>query len=279
MCTSLWFARVEDRRGGKPKASSNSRVVGHCQCHNPSHFGRRRVARRSLQSTVAASSGVVARYLEDFQTTVGSGRGDEQAARDRLVHRAESETESIRSEPHALEGSDTHSIAGISEQGNGAEVMDAIPAEVPIVFVPRATQYSVFRGSCKSGRSDSQGRVRFQGGRHAFSEVPSKCLSRPFSEGMHNVQICALRGAGSKVPKKTLEKNGSTCFRKADGQNCWQERSSPWSVGHDRRSLVPHPREVDSELLVQVASKLAVGDIPEEVIDGIRVAVDSIGKA
>ena len=29
--------------------------------------------------------------------------------------------------------------------------------------------------------------------------------------------------------------------------------------------------EADSELLVQVASKLAVGDVPDEVIDGIRV--------
>ena len=29
--------------------------------------------------------------------------------------------------------------------------------------------------------------------------------------------------------------------------------------------------EVDSELLVQNASKLAVGDVPDEVIDGIRV--------
>ena len=29
--------------------------------------------------------------------------------------------------------------------------------------------------------------------------------------------------------------------------------------------------EADSELLVQVAFKLAVGDVPDEVIDGIRV--------
>ena len=29
--------------------------------------------------------------------------------------------------------------------------------------------------------------------------------------------------------------------------------------------------EVDSGMLVQVASRLAVGDIPEEVVDGIRL--------
>ena len=31
--------------------------------------------------------------------------------------------------------------------------------------------------------------------------------------------------------------------------------------------------EADSELLVKVASKLAVGDVPDEVIDGIRVGL------
>ena len=38
--------------------------------------------------------------------------------------------------------SDTDSIVGISEQGDGAEVIDATPAEVPVAFIPRATQYS-----------------------------------------------------------------------------------------------------------------------------------------
>ena len=36
--------------------------------------------------------------------------------------------------------------------------------------------------------------------------------------------------------------------------------------------------EADSEVLVQVASKLAVGDVPDEVIDGIRGGSVRIGK-
>ena len=38
--------------------------------------------------------------------------------------------------------SDTDSIVGMSEQGVGVEVIDATPAEVPVAFIPRATQYS-----------------------------------------------------------------------------------------------------------------------------------------
>ena len=37
------------------------------------------------------------------------------------------------------------------------------------------------------------------------------------------------------------------------------------------RQALEGESEADSELLVQVASKLAVGDVPDEVIDGIRV--------
>ena len=47
-----------------------------------------------------------------------------------------------------------------------------------------------------------------------------------------------------------------------------QERSSARSVEHLFCIL---ESEADSELLVQAASKLAVGDVPDEVIDGIRV--------
>ena len=45
---------------------------------------------------------------------------------------------------------------------------------------------------------------------------------------------------------------------------------SSWTLGDDRRPLVPNLGEVDSGMLVQVASRLVVGDIPEEVVDGIR---------
>ena len=38
--------------------------------------------------------------------------------------------------------SDTDSIVGMSDQGDGVEVIDATPAEVPVAFIPRATQYS-----------------------------------------------------------------------------------------------------------------------------------------
>ena len=56
--------------------------------------------------------------------------------------RVESETGSIRSQPHVLGGSDTESIAGISEQGDGVEVVDATRAEAPVDFAPRTTQKS-----------------------------------------------------------------------------------------------------------------------------------------
>ena len=86
-------------------------------------------ARVDPTSTVAASEGAIARNLVEF-------RGHEQATR------VESETGSIRSEPHVLGGSYTESIAGIPDQGDGVEVVDATPAEAPVDFAPRATQYS-----------------------------------------------------------------------------------------------------------------------------------------
>ena len=61
----------------------------------------------------AASEGAIARNLVEF-------RGHEQATR------VDSETGSVRSEPHG--GSDTESIAGIFA-GDGVEVVDAIFAE------------------------------------------------------------------------------------------------------------------------------------------------------
>ena len=83
-------------------------------------------ARMDPTSTVAASQGAIARNLVQFG-------GHEQATR------VDSETGCIRSEPQG--GSDTESIAGISEQGV-AEVVDATLAEAPVDFAPRATQYS-----------------------------------------------------------------------------------------------------------------------------------------
>ena len=83
---------------------------------------------RDPTSTVA-SEGAIARNLVEF-------RGHEQATR------VESDIGSIRSEPHVQGGSDTESIAGISEQGDGVEVVDTTPAEAPVDFAPRATQYS-----------------------------------------------------------------------------------------------------------------------------------------
>ena len=81
--------------------------------------------------------------------------------------------------------SDTDSIVGMSEQGDGAEVMDATPAEVLVAFIPRATQYSdAFasldgvclrmysipgRLSCSQFLSSSE---------EVHSEVPSECLQR-----------------------------------------------------------------------------------------------------
>ena len=48
----------------------------------------------------------------------------------RVQHHTESDTDSNRfGQP--LGESDTDSIAGISEQGDGVEVIDATPAEVP----------------------------------------------------------------------------------------------------------------------------------------------------
>ena len=101
--------------------------------------------------TVAASQGAIARNLVEFQ-------GHEQATR------VDSETGSIRSELRG--GCDTESIV----QGDVVEVVDATPAEAPVDFARRATQYSESL-ACLDGVS-LRGRVRHQGSCDAFSPVP-----------------------------------------------------------------------------------------------------------
>ena len=164
-------------------------------------------------STVAASQGAIPRNLVEF-------RGHEQATR------VDSETGSIRSDPQG--GSDTESIAGISEQGDVAEVVDATPAEAPVNFAPRASQYSeslvcldgvrlrdvfdtravvmhsvpfflrgVFRGALKVSLQaimrgyEQHSDLRITRGWKLFMLLPRMLLFRP--------------RRGGKVPKKRLE--------------------------------------------------------------------------
>ena len=90
-----------------------------------------------IPSTVAASSRAVARNLEEFQSTVGD---DQEMRASGVQFHTESDTSNRFVQ--TLGESDTDSIVGMSDQGDGVEVIDATPAEVPVAFIPRATQYS-----------------------------------------------------------------------------------------------------------------------------------------
>ena len=113
-------------------------------------------------STVAASEGAIARNLVEF-------RGHEQATR------VDSESGSVRSEPHVQGGSDTESIAGISEHADGVELVDAID------FAPRAT-HSVFGGSRLFGRSESSVPFCLQGAFRGAMKVSLQAVCRGYEQ-------------------------------------------------------------------------------------------------
>ena len=89
-------------------------------------------AHRLLPSTVVAFSGAIARNLKEFQSTAGE---DQEMRASRVQHHSESDTDSNRFGQRWQSSS-----AGIFEQGDEVEVIDAISALV--AFIPRAIQYS-----------------------------------------------------------------------------------------------------------------------------------------
>ena len=105
-------------------------------------------AHQSPPSTAVASTGEVARVLgQDVPSTVvadvvsesnhGEGSGVRRHRRLVLVQReVESDTDSVRSEP-----SEMTSVGGISERGEGVEVIDPTLEAPPLAFIPRVTQH------------------------------------------------------------------------------------------------------------------------------------------
>ena len=90
-----------------------------------------------IPSTVAASSRAVARNLEEFQSTAGDDQ--EMRASGVQFHTGSDTSNRV---VQTLGELDTDSIVGMSDQGDGVEVINATPAEVPVAFIPRTTQYS-----------------------------------------------------------------------------------------------------------------------------------------
>ena len=78
-------------------------------------------------------SGATARNLKEFQSTAGD---DQEMRASRVQHHSESDTDSNTYGQTLGESSS----AGIFEQGDEVEVIDAISALV--AFIPRAVQYS-----------------------------------------------------------------------------------------------------------------------------------------
>ena len=105
-------------------------------------------AHQSPPSIAVASTGEVARVLgQDVPSTIvadvvsesdhGEGSGVRGHRRLVLVQReVESDTDSVRSKPSEMTGVD-----GISERGEGLEVIDPTPEAPPLAIIPRFTQH------------------------------------------------------------------------------------------------------------------------------------------
>ena len=138
-------------------------------------------AHQSPPSTAVASTatGEVARVLgQDVPSTVvasqndvvsesnhGEGSGVRGHRRLALVQReVESDTDSVRSEP-----SEMTSVGGISERGEGVDVIDPTPEAPPLAFIPRGN--AACGRFCQFGRSHVAGCVRHQSICDAFSPL------------------------------------------------------------------------------------------------------------
>ena len=97
---------------GSTVVSESPTFVSHSPC-----------VRRCFGTTVAASSRAVARNLEEFQSTVGD---DQEVRASGVQFHTESDTSNRFVQ--TLGESDTDNIVGMFEQGDGVEVIDAIPA-------------------------------------------------------------------------------------------------------------------------------------------------------
>ena len=181
-------------RGSAPGATKTSHFVGQWS-QVPSAIPVAEGTGRDPTSTVAASEGAIASF--------------EVVSRPReLIPRLE-----VSGQNHtSREGLTQKAFAGISEQGDGVEVVSATLAEAPVDFAPRAIEYSEAL-ACLDGVS-----LRDVFDTRAVAP-DTNCILIFVSQGVGSSSCCSLVcccshfGEETKSRRKRWE-NDSTCFRR-----------------------------------------------------------------